>query len=290
MIGAPRNSVVHVKTGGRERNAWQVEASLEDQEAHSPNEFWIHGRAGGTMNKIVHWQRHWQRLLAIPAIVVAITIALGPGCAEYRTFELSTQAAHTHQSYQEKEGLAVAARLIVDPQAVTYHFGAEMSEEGYFPVIVYVENRGDSSFEIERARFSVHLENKASFEPVPPMEVITEIRKSHVLTFLSGPLLLPPFFVYRAIEDYNFDMAKNIHEKALPASIRIEKGDAPITKTLFFRDPQAGVRSREEFQSAVLEFIVNEEGTRPTGESGSNPPKIGRLVTFTVSLPMEDSR
>jgi hypothetical protein len=236
------------------------------------------------MNKTVRWK--CSRAIS----VVAIVVAMGTGCAEYRTLDLPAQAAHTHQSYQDKEGLAVAARLIIDPQAIEYHFGPEMYQEGYFPVIVSIENRGESSFEIERARFSVKLENRASFEPVAPMKMVGEIRKSHILTILSAPLILPAFFVYRAIEDYNFDMAKNIHEKALPASIRIEKGDAPFTKALFFRDPQAGVRSLEEFHSAVLEFVVNEEGTRPTGEAGGTSPKIGRLVTFTVSLPTEDSR
>lgn len=198
------------------------------------------------------------------------------------------------QNYQDRNGLTVAARLLVDPVTLEYYYGRELSGAGYFSVIVQIENREEGSFELEREDFVVVLENGDRFVPVRPLDVLAGIRRSplNLTSVLLSPLIFPPVLVYTNTRDYNFEMARSFQKKAFPAALRLESGDAPLTRALFFRDPRDPPRPDAEFDSSVLQFLVEEEGSptsqeAPGDASGAGQRVVGRRLTFTISLTRE---
>jgi hypothetical protein len=213
------------------------------------------------------------------------------GCAGYRALELPVEPAHGKSNYQEKLSLTAAARVLVDPASIAHHFGPEFAAGGFFPVIVDLENRGENSFEIERKDFKVLLENGEVFLPVAPLELYGEIRRSRVSlpVVLLAPFIVPSFFLIEHTDKYNFELAADLGRKSFPKSIRLERGDPPLTRALFFRDPRTGERGLADFESSVLQFVVESEGSRPTENSSDTAPKVGKAIAFTISLAGEDT-
>lgn len=220
------------------------------------------------------------------------------GCARFQTFDLPAEAAHTRVNSQEKNGLVVGAELLIDPLSIENHFGPELKDKGYYPVFIYLESRGYDSFEIRRTKFSLVLENGEKLETAPPERVVSEMRRSKLLAVLLSPLIVPPLIISRNREDYNFEMARTLYRKSFPSSLRMERNDPPLCRALFFRDPTGKTHRREEFQSSVLQAVVEIEGSRPQPSEGERvePPKesqkpvVGKLALFTVSLSAENSR
>ena len=217
-------------------------------------------------------------------------------CAPYRSLDLPVEPAHARTESQTKQGLVVAARLVGDPFASSHHFGADLRARGVVPVLVFLENRGEHSFEIRRAGFRVVLENGERFETIPPREVISSLQRSKVPAYLLAPLIVPPLLVARSIDEYNFDVARSLTSKSLPSSLRFENEDQPVCKALFFHDPKGNERPFEEFESAALEVVVEVVGGRPgdvaapggdrIAQDAEN--KVGTVVQFTVGLSREE--
>lgn len=221
------------------------------------------------------------------ALRAALILALAAGgCTPYRTFDLPTDPAHAQQSREESSGLTTAAQLIVDPRLVERYFGPEFLDEHFFAVIVYLENRGTASFEFDRQDFALVLEDGFRFAPVSPREILTEAARSALRwdTALLAPLIFPVVLAYQHAQEYNFDMGKSLQQKAFPPAIRLEPSDAPLVRAIFFRDPAGSSRNEDEFDSAVLQFVAEIEGSPPQDGAAPTSRLVGRVVTFTVSL------
>lgn len=258
-----------------------------------------------------------QKLFGGPSLAPAgaLLCLLLAGCSGYQTFGLPPEPAHARANCQEKQGLTVAAQLLTDPQAVKYHFGPDLRKEGFLPVLVFIENRGENAFEIQRKDFSVVLESGERFDPVSPAEVFSKIRKSTLPAFVLAPLIVPAILLHNDIEQYNFKAALTLNEKSFPQSLRLEKNDPPLARAVFFRDPAGSTRPARSFDSSVLQMKVELEGTRPGDVAGAAVRKdqtaqpvsaadsartpgghrpeatqvVGKFATFTVSLIVEDS-
>lgn len=268
-------------------------------------------------------------MACLASLLVGGALAAGalPGCARFETFDLPTAPAHSRSNYQEKEGLTLAAQLVSSPLTSRFHFGPDLRKEGFLPVFVSFENRGKTSFEIQRRSFSIVLENGERLEAVAPQEIFAQVRRSTLPAFIFAPLVFPAIWLHRHLEDYNFYAARTLFEKSLPASLRLEKNDPPLTRAVFFRDPEGARRAQRSLSSSVLQVLVEIEGLRPgeTPEPESIPAAstpatvqaagtsttpavvtptpggglekphgapdrvVGRSVTFTVSLSLEDA-
>jgi hypothetical protein len=98
------------------------------------------------------------------------------------------------------------------------------------------------------------------------------------------------------VEEFNFGLARGLDLKSFPPSIRLEPGDPPLCRALYFRAIQGETPSPAAFDSSVLEFTVQAEGstagpeeTALPGTEGGPPRKVlGRKVPFTVTLARED--
>lgn len=197
--------------------------------------------------------------------------------------------------------MRLGAELLIDPLSLEHHFGAEFKETDYYPIFIYLENRGPSSFEIHRKKFNLVLENGEKLEPASPEAVYSVIRRSTAPAFFLAPLIVPTIIILRNIHEYNFEMARTLYQKAFPSSLRFEEKDPPLSRAIFFRDPNGKAHKREDFQSSVLQAVVEIEGSRPAQagmdiDVGIEPAKetqkavVGKLVLFTVSLSGENSR
>jgi hypothetical protein len=230
------------------------------------------------------------RLLAVGILVC--------GCARYRTYDLPTGPAHRRTSFQERSGLAVAAEIVVDPVNAEHHFGPDFWHEGFFAAYVSFENRGSASFEIERKDFAVILESGGRFAPIAPRQVFDDLRRApfNGLTALLSPLVIPALLEYRSVEEYNFGLARGLDLKSFPTSVRLEPGDPPLCRALYFRAVHGETPSPAAFDSSVLEFTVQAEGSAsgpdeeaPPRTEGEPPQRVlGKKVPFTVTLARED--
>jgi len=227
------------------------------------------------------------------------------GCASYRTSDFSNRPAHTLPNRQESKGLVVAASVYSTADAVRRHFGPDLWKAGFFPVVVYLENRGQSTFELERDQFEIWPEvsrtdrdaNPAALAPANPIDLATECRRSTVGAYFLSPLLVfPAVWAHRRIEQYNFDFAEDLESKALPVYYRIEPGDPPVRGAVFFPRP-VDIDSLDEFlENAELRVVAKAEGSKvaPTSEADSRAvhtasgkpqkPHVGESTLFILSL------
>jgi hypothetical protein len=215
-------------------------------------------------------------------VVVALWMV---GCGQYRTLELPAEPAHSRTTSLERDGLVVAAELVSDPRVAELYLGRGFHEAGFFAVVVHFENRGTSSFEIEREDFSVVLESGERFEPLPPSVILEELRRSpvNVASVLLGPLIFPVFLIAQDARDHNFELARNLHEKGLHRARRVERGDPPLSKVLFFREASFPQDGAGRFDSSVLEFVAEIEGAQPDA-TPEEAVTVGKRVTFTTTL------
>jgi len=234
---------------------------------------------------------------------------LSLSCAPLETLELPTLPAHTRSNREEQEGLTIAAQLVVSAHLARYHFGADLRKEGYLPVLVSFENRGNTSFEVERHSCSVVLESGEKLEPAAPEEIYWKIRRSTLPAYVFAPLVVPAIWLHARIEEFNFNAAKTLYGKSLPRSLRIEGNDPPVTRVVFFSDPSGTLRQPRSFSSSVLHLVVGVEGSKPADTDRSPPDAVavetsdtgvprnrpaservvGRSLTFTVALDEEDA-
>ncbi len=245
------------------------------------------------------------------ASAIVLLLLLASGCAGFETFPLPTGLAHSQSNYQEKEGLSIAAQMLHSSLTSRYHFGPDVRKAGYLPVFVSFENRGKSSFNVQRRNFWVVLENGERLEPVPPEEIFAKVRRSTLPAFILAPLVLPAIWLHHHLEAYNFKAAKTMYEKSLPLRLRLEKNDMPFTRVVFFRDLAGAQTAPRNLASSVLHVLVEIEGSRPPASrsvatpGGTEPANatptevvettpsgpdriVGSSVTFTVSLNLED--
>lgn len=226
------------------------------------------------------------------ASLLSVLFALLTGCSAYRTFDLPETPAHAMEHAQSRDGLLAAAQLLADPEVGEHYFGKRLRSRGYFAVIVALENRGASSFQIERRAFALVLEGGERFKPISPRDVLRDARAPSVPigALLLAPLIVPPILAHARAQEHNFEVARSLERKSFPRFLRLEPGDPPATRMLFFRETRDD-RPLAAFESAVLEFAADVEGSPAPSEdrppAGPGPEtfwQVGRSVTFALSL------
>lgn len=225
---------------------------------------------------------------AAPTWLLALCAALG--CSMYRTSELPKEPAHAMENVQTREGLAAAAQFLGARDVAERYAGEGLRARGYFAVLVALENRGERSFQIERRNFTLVLQAGERFKPSSPRDVLRDMAAPAMPlgALLLAPLVFPPFLAYSHAREYNFDLAQSLQRNSFPRFLRLEPGDPPFNRILFFRETRDD-RPASEFDSAVLEFVAELEGSAPEAQSlaGDEKPgarQVGRSVTFTLSL------
>ena len=214
--------------------------------------------------------------LTIAGVLTAV------GCSTYQAADLPDRPAHSHPNRQVKHDFVVASELLLEDSAARHQFGPELRADDYFPVILYIENRGERILELQRSAVEVVLESGKRFQPVSPLVVLGRIERSYAPAYLLAPLIVPPFYVHRSIREYNHDMASNFLNKSFPESLRVEPGDPPKRFAFFYHDKELP-DSEPSFASSVLEVQVEVQGTPPKGVARASA-FIGESTVFTLSL------
>lgn len=240
------------------------------------------------------------RRSATRALLAAALLLPVAGCGTFRARELPAKSAHSIRQRQAVRGLTVAATVLTEPREVRRHYGPELWSAGYFPVLVRLENRGDTTFEVERDRFEIWLEGHGDDEvplrPVPPNRVIEGTRRSTAASWLLLPLLVfPALWARESIDEYNFLRESDLVAKSLATYHRIEPGDPQVDGTLFFARPEGETEDLSELlASAELWLVAATEGDALAGadrEPGADPPvaseggrRVGASVRFIVPI------
>jgi len=231
-------------------------------------------------------------------VVGAAWVFLGAACAPFRVLDLPAAPAHADPNRQSRMGLTLSARLLDDEASRESYFGPGFRDSGILPVIIAIENRGQSSFDLRRADLHLVLENGERFEPIAPGDVFESSRRPFTVAFLLAPLIVPPILFANHISEHNFELSRALALKSLPSRLRVEPGDPPGSRAVFYRDPLADRRSPRAYDSATLQVTVEREGERPEEEglevAAADPTPaqglrgtVGRVITYTLALARE---
>lgn len=238
-------------------------------------------------------KRSWNGLPFRPTLPLVVSLAF-TGCVPYRALDMPERAAHSLPVRQEHDGLVLAAWTLLHENDVARYFGPDLWAEGYFPVIVHLENHGTQPAVLERKRFTLRLQRRGegegdTQEPVAPVEAIEACERSTWPAWGLAPLLVvPAIWAYRSIADYNFELTQDWTGKALPAYFRVEPADHAIMGALFFRRPGATELLGDALENAELRAAVKLEGTRldetENGSAAADESRVGRTMTFILAL------
>lgn len=215
-----------------------------------------------------------QPLLQVWIVLVTASVA---GCAHYhaRPFEVKQNAAARPQQRSES-GLYVAVDQLTDPIESQKYFDRDLVSEGYVPVLVLLELQRDatSAFELRREDLLLCLRDGERLEPVDPLEVVDDVRFSHVRSFVGFLFVLPGFFVASSVSNANVEMASDYERKALE-TIRINRNSPVFVGVVFFRIPE---NEKENFtmRDAFVEAKLRRSG---------GPKSVGDVIEFPVHFP-----
>ncbi len=200
----------------------------------------------------------------MPKTARLLVLAAAFGCSAYRTSRLPDEPAHAMENSQTREGLAAAAQFLGTREVAERYVGRGLHASGYFAVLVALENRGDNAFQIERRNFTLVLEAGERFKPVSPRDVLRDMETptAPLGALLLAPLVFPPILAHLHAQEYNFELAQGLQKNSFPRFLRLEAGDPPFNRLLFFRETKDR-RPPAEFESAVLEFVAEVEGSAP---------------------------
>lgn len=83
-------------------------------------------------------------------------LLLGSGCSTMKVTEFKTESAASYALHQEREGLLVAVKPLLDAKAVREVFKVNLLEKGLVPVLVVAENRSSAgSFQLLKEGIAV---------------------------------------------------------------------------------------------------------------------------------------
>ncbi len=101
--------------------------------------------------RFIFSEREFRFRLRYVALCCAFLLEVLVGCADFPpTVTLSERPAHSLPNRQEQKALMVAARAYSTAETVSRCFGPDLWDAGFFPVVVYLENRGSNNFEFLR--------------------------------------------------------------------------------------------------------------------------------------------
>ena len=109
---------------------------------------------------------------------------------------------------------------------------------------------------------------------------------------LTPLLIVPAIWAHGRIEQYNFDLTRDLSKKALPGYLRMEPSDPPLRGTLFFRRP-ARKPLEEAMKNAELRLTTQVEGSRlpdeqPPSSAGNDRVQVGEAIVFLLSVEPEE--
>ncbi|GEM_PF-2100707 len=203
----------------------------------------------------------------ITSIFLLLAAPLSLGCASYETMDLDAdlRAGHFVQS-REKEGLVVAAESYLEARKSQIHFWFDLGDEGFLPVVLYLDNLSDRGFILTRKKISLFLGDGTELATVPVEEVVSACRYGFATSILYFPffVFVGPIWsmVHRA--NLNFDMEVDYRRKDLfrgRSAMRIPR-KSDLSGAVFFTLPSGGEANLDG--ATVQVFLTREKGA---GES-----------------------
>jgi len=222
-------------------------------------------RATGALSRCF---TRWSLLVLFPIL---------PGCASYHAMPFVGQgSASTIVEHRNREGLHVAVRNLTKTRVAIKHFGRDLMQYGYVPVMLLVEldATSDSAFNVRRDEIRLVLRDGTRLKTSNPETVAEEVAYSHWRSFFGFLLLLPGPFVSSSVNSANQDLEEDYTKKSL-RSVRISPNMRSFEGAVFFALADDVI---EDFtmEDAFLEFVAYKEASRSTGSD------LGKRLDFPV--------
>jgi len=174
------------------------------------------------------------------------------GCTAYQTLSLDQgYRADCFLSCKNHEGLYLSGESLFDTLKSEKYLFSDLKKDGFIPIVLYANNRGNNSYLLMAADVTLILPNGAELTPVPVDRVIQEVGASIEMRLDFGG------------KDF-FRGRKGVRLSA--------KNDA--VGAVFFRMPRD--RGITGLTDAVLKLAM----TREKGEGQADSKKVKVLVSL----------
>lgn len=203
-------------------------------------------------------------------------LALLAGCAAYHAMPLVDQrSASTLVDHRELEGLHIAVRDLSGARISEKHFGCDLAEEGYLPVLVLLELDSESRSAYTLRQDDVHLvlQNGTRLRPASPAEVADDVGFSHWRSFFGYLFLLPGPFVSNSVSNANRELEEDYTAKALQ-SVRLSRNMPAYRGVVYFALDET--ETAGSLEDAFVELTVYREADHNSAES------LGGRLDFAV--------
>jgi hypothetical protein len=201
------------------------------------------------------------------------------GCASYEAMPLVDQrSASTLIDHKELDGLHVAIRSLADERSTRKHFGRDLADFGYLPMLVLFELDADSrgAYTVRREDLFLVLRDGTRLASVAPESVIEDVGFSHWRSFFAYLFILPGPFVGTSVSNSNAELEADYLAKSLQ-SVRMSPNLTSYKGVVFFRlDDDAS--DDWTLDDAFVETSVYREAGK------GNTSGIGKRLDFAVHL------
>jgi hypothetical protein len=197
-------------------------------------------------------------------------------CASYQAFPTDTsRPAGTRIAKSEQKGLVIAAEDYSDTEKCEKYFCRDLHGEGYIPIFVCLENRGEYEFTLRLENIILRYEDGTEAKAVDVDKVIRDVQSSPANALFALPLcIIPTFFIWPSITEANYQLDMDYTQKALHNS-HITSNNSQIFGFAFFQIPRG--REATSLQGASLELTVVKKASAERQE-------LAESLNFTVSI------
>jgi hypothetical protein len=186
------------------------------------------------------------------------------------------RSASTLIDHREIDGLHLAVRDCSQRRAAEKHFGRDLVDVGYVPVVVLLELDASSNgaYSIRREDIRLVLRDGTRLDSAVPAKVIEDAGFSHWRSFFAYLFLLPGPFVSSSVASANVDLEEDYLAKSLQ-SVRLSRNLTSYSGVVFFERGDK-VDGDVTLTDAFVEVAVFKEGQKAAGDS------LGKRLDFTV--------
>jgi hypothetical protein len=184
--------------------------------------------------------------------LAATLLAFGvAGCASYNAGTAPTRDVGEYKNSTDQGGVKVAADLYTDPVKTKDVFYVDLAKEGFYPVLVMVQDNGDDRLLVETQDFTITDSKGNTYKPASVTDMTDEFGHHPFVYAVIGGI-----FSYISAEDANKKMTADWTEKQFPAESILKPGRMK-SGFLYFRMPD-GVTPK----GMTLEFPVESLETK----------------------------
>jgi len=156
----------------------------------------------------------------IQILFTLISALLFSGCASYKGGAVDYRTATQFANTQSVAAVQIGAEAMTNVDRIKEMFYVDVTEKGYFPIEIAIDNSGDSKVLIEKDVMELHLSGGGIIHPISVSAMTDEFEHNKMAYALLGFGI----FSYMSADDANKKMAADWSSKELTKELIVGPG------------------------------------------------------------------